>query len=124
MQPTPPTLRILLGTCQSATISCLVTHQLVRTLVLTPDSPTVDIRCADGTEVAVMADEPLRYEGWFFDRGSILVRSVDHGVIKLCTEEDPVTREDGTVVRIAQSLAYEYRGFTAGEQASSLRVYE
>ena len=31
------------------------------------------------------------------DRGSVLVQSCDRGVIKLCTELDPVKLDDGSV---------------------------
>lgn len=88
------TLRQLLNERLGATIHCLISKTQVRALALHGDY--VDLRTADGTEVAIHADETLVYEAWFMDRGSILVKSCDAGVIKLCTEGDRVLLEDGT----------------------------
>lgn len=88
------TLRQLLNERLGARIYCLVRGAQVRTLVLNGDY--VDLRAGDGTEVAIRADELLAYEPWFMDRGSVLVKSCDAGVIKLCTEGDRVVLEDGT----------------------------
>lgn len=88
------TLRQLLNERLSASIFCLVHGTQVRTLVLQGDY--VNLRAGDGSEVAILADEPLTFEEWCMDRGSILVRSCDAGVIKLCTEGDKIVLEDGT----------------------------
>lgn len=89
------TLRDLLGKSLSAQISCAVRGGVVRDLTLA--GPYVDLRAADGTRAMIAADEPLVYEPWFMDRGSVLVRSSTHGLVKLCTELDLVKLEDGTV---------------------------
>jgi len=88
------TLRQLLNERLDATIHCLVRGTQVRALALQGDY--VDLRTADGNEIAIHADELLVYEPWFMDRGSVLVKSCDAGVIKLCTEGDRVVLEDGT----------------------------
>ena len=89
------TLRDLLGKSLSAQISCAMTGNVVRNLTLS--GPYVDLRTADGSRVLIPADAQLVYEAWFMDRGSVLVQSCDHGVIKLCTELDPVKLDDGSV---------------------------
>lgn len=89
------TLRELLNERSGAQISCAATGRVVRDLALVGDY--VDLRTADGSTVAILADETLVYEAWFMDRGSVLVKSCDDGVIKLCTELDLVTLEDGVV---------------------------
>lgn len=88
------TLRQLLNERLGAAIHCLVRGTQVRTLALHGDY--VDLRAGDGNEVAIHADETLVYESWFMDRGSILVKSCDAGVIKLCTEADRIVLDDGT----------------------------
>jgi hypothetical protein len=109
------TLRELLNERSSAEISCAVTGRVVRNLTLAGDY--VDLRTVDGTTVAILADETLVYEAsraeharregldrwisWFMDRGSVLVKSCDQGVIKLCTEFDLVALEDGVVCTLA-----------------------
>lgn len=87
------TLRQLLNERLGATIHCVVRGTKVRDLTLHGDY--VDLRAADGAEVAIHADELLVYEPWVMDRGSILVKSCDAGVIKLCTEGDRIVLEDG-----------------------------
>ena len=89
------TLRELLNERFGAQISCAATGRVVRNLALVGDY--VDLRTADGSTVAILADETLIYEAWFMDRGSVLVKSCDDGVVKLCTEFDLVTLEDGVV---------------------------
>lgn len=89
------TLRELLGNSLCAQISCAVTGNVVRNLTLA--GPYVDLRCADGSRALIPADEALVYEPWFMDRGSVLVKSESHGVIKLCTEFDRVKLEDGAI---------------------------
>lgn len=64
---------------------------------LTIAGPYVDLQAADGSRAMIGADEPLVYEPWFMDRGSVLVRSSTHGMVKLCTELDLVKLDDGTV---------------------------
>jgi len=97
------TLRDLLAKSVSAQISCAFTGQVVRHLTLA--GPIVDLRAADGTRVLISADEPLVYEAWFMDRGSVLVKSESHGVIKLCTEFDLVKLDDGSVCSLEFSGA-------------------
>lgn len=92
--PIGMTLRQLLNERLGAAIFCRIRGDQVRTLVLSGDY--VDLRAADGNEVAICADEPLVYEAWFMDRGSVLVKSCDDGMIKLCTEGDRIVLEDGT----------------------------
>lgn len=89
------TLRDLLGKSLSAQISCGMTGNVVRNLTLS--GPYVDLRAADGSRALIPADAQLVYEAWFMDRGSVLVQSCDRGVIKLCTELDPVKLDDGSV---------------------------
>jgi len=89
------TLRDLLGKSLSAQISCAMTGNVVRNLTLS--GPFVYLRTADGVLVLIPADAKLVYEGWFMDRGSVLVQSCDRGVIKLCTEFDHVKLGDGSV---------------------------
>jgi hypothetical protein len=93
------TLRQLLNERLGASIHCLVTGNQVRTLALSGDY--VDLRSGDGNEVAILADEPLVYEAWCMDRGSILVKSCDDGMIKLCTEGDRIVLEDGVETTVA-----------------------
>lgn len=93
------TLRQLLNERLAATVRCLVTGNQVRMLVLSGDY--VDLRAGDGTEVAICADEPLVYEPWFMDRGSILIKSCDAGIIKLCTEGDRVVLDDDTETSVS-----------------------
>lgn len=78
---------------QSATIRCMYTGATVRTLVVMGDY--CDLRAGDGTEVALHLDETLTYQPWLMDRGSILIKSCDAGMIKLCTECDTIVYEDG-----------------------------
>jgi hypothetical protein len=92
------TLRQLLNERFGATIYCLVRGTQVRSLALQGDY--VDLRTADGAEVAILADEQLGYEPWFMDRGSIFVKSCNAGVIKLCTEGDRITLDDGTTTAV------------------------
>ena len=92
------TLRELLAKSLSAKISCAVTGDVVRQLTLS--GPHVHLRAGDGTQVLIDADETLHYEPWFMDRGSVLVTSCNHGLIKLCTEFDLVTLDDGTSVSL------------------------
>ena len=89
------TLRDLLGNSLSAQISCGMTGNVVRNLTLS--GPFVYLRTADGSLALIPADAQLVYEAWFMDRGSVLVQSCDHGVIKLCTELDSVKLDDGSV---------------------------
>ena len=97
------TLRDLLAKSLSAQIACAFTGQVVRHLTLA--GPFVDLRAADGTRVLISADEPLVYESWFMDRGSVLVKSETRGVIKLCTEFDLVKLDDGSVCALEFSGA-------------------
>lgn len=92
------TLRELLCGLPSAHIHCVVTGAVVRTLVA--DGDYCDLRAGDGSEVAIRLDEPLTFEPWFMDRGSILVKSCDAGVIKLCTEGDLLHLEDDAAFTI------------------------
>jgi hypothetical protein len=92
------TLRQLLNERLGASIHCLVRGTKVRELALVGD--LVDLRAADGAEVAISADEQLIYEPWCLDRGSILVKSYDAGVIKLCTEGDRIVLDDGTATAV------------------------
>ena len=89
------TIRDLLGKSLSAQISCAMTGNVVRNLTLS--GPNVELRTADGSRALIPVDAQLVYEAWFMDRGSVLVQSCDRGVIKLCTELDPVKLDDGTV---------------------------
>lgn len=86
------TLRELLHGLPSAHIHCAMTGNVVRTLVA--DGDYCDLKAGDGTEVAIRLDEPFTFEPWFMDRGSVLVRSCDAGVIKLCTEGDFIHLDD------------------------------
>lgn len=92
------TLRTLMNERLGATIHCAMTGAKVRTLAINGDY--CDLRAGDGTEVAIHIDTPLTYEQWFMDRGSVLVKSCDDGVIKLCTECDLLRYDDGTEVAI------------------------
>lgn len=80
-----------------AEIRCLYTGNLVRKLALTGDVLDLD---AITDQCAVSASAELRYEAWFMDRGSIVVPSLDHGGVKLCTEGDFICFEDGTRAQI------------------------
>jgi len=73
-------------------IRCLYKKVPVRWLTL--DGDGVIIQAADGANVRVSVTEPVLYEPWFGDRGSLLVNS-EFGLIKLCTEGDVFHFPDG-----------------------------
>ncbi len=108
----PKTIRTLMNERRGATIHCAMTGTQVRTLAITGDY--CDLRAGDGTEVAIHIDTPLQYEQWFMDRGSVLVKSCDAGVIKLCTEFDLLRYDDGTEVAVDVGDMYTGPAYAAG----------
>lgn len=78
-----------------AIIRCAYTGNVVRRLAVFGD--VVEMHCADGTAIGLPISTPIRYEAWFWDRGSFTFTSAElPEAAKLCTECDVVTFEDGT----------------------------
>jgi hypothetical protein len=79
----------------TATIRCAYTNNVVRRLAVFGD--VVELHCADGTAIGLPISTSIRYEAWFWDRGSLTFTSAElPEAAKLCTECDVVTFEDGT----------------------------
>ena len=80
---------------RTATIRCAYTGNFVRRLAVFGD--VLELHCADGTAIGLPLDAPIRYEAWFWDRGSLTFTSPELPEdAKLCTEGDVVTFDDGT----------------------------
>lgn len=61
--------------------------QVVRTLCSAEGGTAVHILCGDGTEIVVPASQPVQFQPWVFDRGS-LIFDFNGKQAKICTEYD------------------------------------
>lgn len=89
------------GQC-SAEIFCAMTGNKVRTLTTAGKFNGIDmlqIVCADGTEIELPLEEPIAYEPWVFDRGSMLFEH-ETGNLKICTELDIIRFPNGEEFQI------------------------
>lgn len=109
-QSAKTTLREFMRGHLGAEIWCAYRGEVVRKLVVNPDSNIVDIDFGDGEVHGLDLDLELCYEAWFMDRGSVMFKipadilqpGSPDGCGKICTELDVVCFDDGTrgVVRI------------------------
>jgi hypothetical protein len=91
---------------KSATIHCAGTGNKVRTLTTVGKLNGIDmveILAADGTKIEVPLDNPITYEPWTFDRGS-LIFEYETGNLKICTELDTITFPNGERFSVSPQL--------------------